>query len=386
MVRWPRSPWLAAFPPPPPQPVEPGLFGRLHRYYAAIRLPMVVHQGLTAEAFPSRPATHRPTTPRTPKGRGITDRHGRPRDLPVLSMESFVHAQVLRPRGVPQQLALTPPAAWPSAITQTSAPRMSVPLRGSIAQPARPLPTLRRRPHERPTHGSGPTNGSLHHRRRATLISFSMPVVRRFRAFANAGANVGPSASVGLPSRSREQPELRAAGIRRVLGRHPSKGTNQEPGAERSKAFFSPSISRSPSTSPQHRVRSNRRGTGRTCRGRARSRRSFGRTRRNRFRPPDRQDVGGSSPTAPIRAALGRSASQQGAFVGATRPLLQMRQFPPLRRRYVRQESLPKEPPMSEQRTSADSLTGQEAGLTDVLAVSIAGKHEVCPASGGRHN
>ena len=43
---------------------------------------------------------------------------------------------------------------------------MSVPLRGSIAQPARPLPTLRRRPHERPTHGSGPTNGSLLHRRR----------------------------------------------------------------------------------------------------------------------------------------------------------------------------------------------------------------------------
>ena len=58
-------------------------------------------------------------------------------------------------------------------------PELLVPFRGSIAQPARPLPTLRRRPHERPTHGSGPTNGSLLPRRRATLISFSMPVVRR---------------------------------------------------------------------------------------------------------------------------------------------------------------------------------------------------------------
>jgi hypothetical protein len=28
--------------------------------------------------------------------------------------------------------------------------------RGSIAQPAQPLPTLRRRPREQPTHGSGP--------------------------------------------------------------------------------------------------------------------------------------------------------------------------------------------------------------------------------------
>jgi hypothetical protein len=37
----------------------------------------------------------------------------------------------------------------------------------------------------RPTHGSGPTNGSLLPRRRATLISFSMPVVRRFRTLRN---------------------------------------------------------------------------------------------------------------------------------------------------------------------------------------------------------
>ena len=125
MVRWPRSPWLAAFPPPPPPPVararsaasqvlrgHPTSHGRASRAYRQ-SVPLTARHP---------PACH----PANPKGRGITARHGRPRGLPVLSMKSFVHAQVLRPRGVPQQLAITPPAAWPSANAQASAPRMSV--------------------------------------------------------------------------------------------------------------------------------------------------------------------------------------------------------------------------------------------------------------------
>ena len=47
---------------------------------------------------------------------------GEQRDLPVLAQEDSVHAQVLRPRGVRQQLALTlltmlPSASWDSVGT-----------------------------------------------------------------------------------------------------------------------------------------------------------------------------------------------------------------------------------------------------------------------------
>ena len=85
--------------------------------------------------------------PANHKGRGITDRHGRPRDLPVLEHGNFCACQVLRPRGVPRRLAITPPAMLPSACFDgvgTPEPLF----RGSIAQPAQPLPTLRRRPRE----------------------------------------------------------------------------------------------------------------------------------------------------------------------------------------------------------------------------------------------
>src|ERR687894_510049 len=61
---------------------------------------MVVHRGLTASAFPSRPA-------RDQLG-------GRPWDLPVLAHGDSAHAQVLRPRGVRCQLAKAPPAMLPS--------------------------------------------------------------------------------------------------------------------------------------------------------------------------------------------------------------------------------------------------------------------------------
>src|ERR1700694_2424912 len=47
------------------RPRLPGLVRQLLRYYATIRLPAIVHQGITATAFPLRPAQRRSATPRT---------------------------------------------------------------------------------------------------------------------------------------------------------------------------------------------------------------------------------------------------------------------------------------------------------------------------------
>ena len=41
-----------------------GVVRPLHRYYRAVRLPTIVHHGITALAFPARPATRRYATPR----------------------------------------------------------------------------------------------------------------------------------------------------------------------------------------------------------------------------------------------------------------------------------------------------------------------------------
>lgn len=71
--------------------------------------PVVVHQGITASAFPLRPSACRHATPRTTMGRGIDDKHERPRDLPVLADGVSTHAWVPRPRGVRRQLAIALP-------------------------------------------------------------------------------------------------------------------------------------------------------------------------------------------------------------------------------------------------------------------------------------
>jgi len=60
----------------------PGLVRQLRRYYAAVRLPVVVHLGLAALAFPERPVL--PSQP-----------DGQPRDLPVLALGDSTHAQAL---------------------------------------------------------------------------------------------------------------------------------------------------------------------------------------------------------------------------------------------------------------------------------------------------
>src|SRR5664280_1366945 len=60
----------------------PGLVRQLRRYYAAVRLPTVVHLGLAALAFPERHVS--PSQP-----------DGQPRDLPVLALGDSTHAQAL---------------------------------------------------------------------------------------------------------------------------------------------------------------------------------------------------------------------------------------------------------------------------------------------------
>ena len=95
-------------------PGRPGSFGSFAGTTRPSDFPCSCIKGLPPKRSPHGPP-HRHTTPRTRQGRGITNTDGRPRDLPVLSMKSFVHAQVLRPRGAPQQLAIALLAAWPSA-------------------------------------------------------------------------------------------------------------------------------------------------------------------------------------------------------------------------------------------------------------------------------
>ena len=95
---------LALFPLPSPlsstTSAAKGHVRRLRRYYGAVRLPMTVHPGRTACAFPERPAPFRAG--------------GQSWDLPVLAHGDSAHAWVLRPRGVPRQLALTLPVMWPA--------------------------------------------------------------------------------------------------------------------------------------------------------------------------------------------------------------------------------------------------------------------------------
>jgi hypothetical protein len=77
------------------RPRFPRLVRRLRRYYRTVRLPAVVHRGLTAKAFPYGPTQRRSTTPRTiqdgasstPAGDRGTSRFSR--------MEICVRAQVL---------------------------------------------------------------------------------------------------------------------------------------------------------------------------------------------------------------------------------------------------------------------------------------------------
>src|SRR5947209_6031288 len=95
-------------------PFLPHLRGRslvrqVRRYYGAIRVPTLVHLRRTTSCSLSGP-------PRDQLG-------GRAWDLPVLAHGGSVHAMVLRPLGVHQRLAITPPVILPSVSRTTWAPR-----------------------------------------------------------------------------------------------------------------------------------------------------------------------------------------------------------------------------------------------------------------------
>src|SRR5438105_5548444 len=104
----PCSPRPVPFPPPPPQP--------LPRPCSAAS--QVLRDRLTSRARTSQ--AYRLSVPWA--ARPAINMGGRARDLPVLAQEDSVHAQVLRPRGVRQQLALAlltmlPSASWDSVGT-----------------------------------------------------------------------------------------------------------------------------------------------------------------------------------------------------------------------------------------------------------------------------
>jgi hypothetical protein len=164
VFHWPRSPWLAAFPPPPPPPVA----------QARSAASPVLRSHPTPRARASRAyrrsvpltARHPPAHhPANPKGRGITSKHGRPRGLPVLRLKISAHAQVLRPRGVPQQLAKTLPTTWPSATDES----VSTPNFSSVSRLNSPACTT-------PTDASPPPSRAADARLRATVDRYSFDV------------------------------------------------------------------------------------------------------------------------------------------------------------------------------------------------------------------
>jgi hypothetical protein len=175
---WPRSPRAGPFPPPPPQPLA-------RRCSAASQ---VLRACPTSRARSSRayrlsvPLTsrHPPTYhPANPPGRGIIDRHGRPRDLPVLSMKrSHACTGSPTPRG---PMTARENAATSVAFRRLKPRRHPKPRLSRLnSRPARtPIPTLRCALTETPTHGRG-RRDSLDLRRRTLSFPSLMPVVRRF--------------------------------------------------------------------------------------------------------------------------------------------------------------------------------------------------------------
>jgi hypothetical protein len=136
---------------------------RLPRYYGPVRLPTAVHHRIAALAFPMRPAAPSPRE--------------QPWDLPVPVHGGSAHAEGLRPRGVPRELALAPPAVWPSALFNSVGTPKPMISRLNTSPARTPVnaspPSLRTT-----THDSGPswvatpsTYGSCTHS--------SMPVSRR---------------------------------------------------------------------------------------------------------------------------------------------------------------------------------------------------------------
>ena len=115
----------------------------------------VVHHGITASAFPSRPRPATACYPANHPGRGI-NHHQRATARPPGSRAWSLRACLgsLTPRGPPTARE-NAAGRWPSASYEASAPRIREISRLN-SPPTRPLPTLRRHPREQPTHDSGP--------------------------------------------------------------------------------------------------------------------------------------------------------------------------------------------------------------------------------------
>ena len=120
-ARCPERVLLDAFPSGSPlpstasAPAEADLFGGFACTMGLSDFPWSCIEGLRPWPSPRGPDPRPICHPASHKGRGIIDRDGRPQDLPVLARGDSVHAQVLRPRGVRWQLAITRPAMLPSA-------------------------------------------------------------------------------------------------------------------------------------------------------------------------------------------------------------------------------------------------------------------------------
>ena len=138
-----------------------GVVRRLRRYYGTVRLPTIVHHGITALAFPARPAP-----PSRQAGDHGTSRFSHP-ETPRMHRFSDPAGSADGSRKRRQRCCLPP-------CRTTSAPRTRR-LRGSIARPARTPTDASPPPSRTTTHGSGPSwiaNPSMSD----SLIPFSGPV------------------------------------------------------------------------------------------------------------------------------------------------------------------------------------------------------------------
>jgi len=131
----------------------------------------------------------------SPSGPPCHHNGGQPWDLPGLAHGDSVRAQVLRPRGVRQQLAITLPAIWPSAYKHdVGTPNRLISRLNSPAH-TYPCPTLRRHPRGRQRMARG-HRGSLLLRRTA-LSSASpcrfLPALRLSRRFPGHSLSVMPT-------------------------------------------------------------------------------------------------------------------------------------------------------------------------------------------------
>ena len=117
----------------------------------------------------------------SPSGQPADQAGWRARDLAVLAHGNSTHAQVLRPRRVHRRLAKTPPAILPSAGGHCVGTLDYVDFAAQWPGLRVPLPTLRRRPHGRPTHGSGPSWFARPFDVERSHLLFHAGLSRRFR-------------------------------------------------------------------------------------------------------------------------------------------------------------------------------------------------------------